>query len=863
MLLARSQHDMTTLRLRTLALVALTLLAQLVAPILPAIGQDEPTPDPFPVDAVSNLPDADGVVTFRRGLAIDGIAWAARADLHADTVEALIATGGWAAPQAGDLLTAPDGKERTWAAVTADEEDTFNIGSAYLFATVECDAPRAMVIGVAGASAVYVNGEPRVGDVYSTGWTQLPILLRAGVNEFLFRCGRGTLRTSMRPATGVCEFNTSEAVVPDFVVGVGGRAWASVLVLNTTGETMSNLVVHASRAIDGALATITTVDRIPPFSMRKVGFVIDGGAPHETGEHDYALDLYRRDDTGLTRLAQATIKTRVRATDQVRWVTFISDIDGSVQHYAVRPAVPLSDNDPPPALILSLHGAAVKAAGNARAYGPSSWRHIVAPTNRRPFGFDWEDWGRVDAMEALAHAEATLVHDPSRIYLSGHSMGGHGTWQLGAIFPDRWAAIGPSAGWCSFWSYASATPGEGREGVRDLLFRSVATSDTLSMSRNYLHHGVYIVHGGADNNVPTQEARNMYEHLKAFHEDVRYHEQPDAGHWWGSSDEPGSECMDWPPMMDFLARHRLASDAETRDIEFVTVNPGVSASSRWVTIVAPEVQHRAASFKGRCDPNLRRITATTDNVARLSLSVAHLAPTEVVTLIIDDVEIAADWPTDGVVHLIHGSDGTWLPVDGFSAEHKGPARFGPFKSVFDNRVILVYGTQGDDAENAWAFAKARYDAEQFWYRGNGAIAVVSDSDFLAAREAGFYVDCSVVLVGNADTNAAWSSLLGESPIQVNNGKVTVGDRVIESHDRACLFIRPRPGSTTALVGAISGTGIVGMRLTDRLLYFVSGINLPDWTVYGPDLLTRASEGVMATGFFGLDWSLENGESAWQ
>jgi len=30
---------------------------------------------------------------------------------------------------------------------------------------------------------------------------------------------------------------------------------------------------------------------------------------------------------------------------------------------------------------------------------------LVAPTNRRPYGYDWEDWGRADALEVL-EAEA-------------------------------------------------------------------------------------------------------------------------------------------------------------------------------------------------------------------------------------------------------------------------------------------------------------------------------------------------------------------------------------------------------------------------------------------------------------------------
>jgi len=45
-----------------------------------------------------------------------------------------------------------------------------------------------------------------------------------------------------------------------------------------------------------------------------------------------------------------------------------------------------------------------------------------------------EDWGRMDAIEVLDHAMKALNPDSSRIYLTGHSMGGHGAWQIGATF---------------------------------------------------------------------------------------------------------------------------------------------------------------------------------------------------------------------------------------------------------------------------------------------------------------------------------------------------------------------------------------------------------------------------------------------
>src|SRR5262249_26010394 len=197
-----------------------------------------------------------------------------------------------------------------------------------------------------------------------------------------------------------------------------------------------------------------------------------------------------------------------------------SGIDGSVQYYALNPARRPPGGTSLPAVFLTLHGASVEAIGQADAYSPKAWGHLVAPTNRRPYGFDWEDWGRLDALEVLDLARKQLGTDPQRTYLTGHSMGGHGVWQLGALFPDRFAAIGPSAGWISFASYAGGAPAAASPSpMEELLGRAASPSDTLACVRNYAHHGVYILHGAADDNVPVAQAREMNRRLTEFHHD--------------------------------------------------------------------------------------------------------------------------------------------------------------------------------------------------------------------------------------------------------------------------------------------------------------------------------------------------------
>jgi hypothetical protein len=200
----------------------------------------------------------------------------------------------------------------------------------------------------------------------------------------------------------------------------------------------------------------------------------------------------------------------------------------------------------------------------------------------------------------------------------------------------------------------------------------------------------------------------------------------------------------------------------------------------------------------------------------------------------------------------------WKVAAALPPPHKGPHRYGSFKDAFRHRVMFVYGTKGSAEENAWSYAKARYDAETFWYRGNGSVDVIADTAFDAKAEP----DRSVIVYGNADTNAAWRALLGDSPVQVGRGVLRVGDRERRETDLACLFIRPRPGSDVASVGVVSGTGLAGMRLSDRSAYFVSGAGYPDCLVFGPKVLTDGSQAVLLAGFFGPDWGVSTGELVW-
>ncbi|MEY3852870.1 MAG: hypothetical protein RI910_1850, partial [Verrucomicrobiota bacterium] len=62
--------------------------------------------------------------------------------------------------------------------------------------------------------------------------------------------------------------------------------------------------------------------------------------------------------------------------------------------------------------------------------------------------------GEVDVLEAMEHAIREYGCSPDHVALRGFSMGGAGTWHVGAQYIDRFAAIAPGAGFVETAEYA-------------------------------------------------------------------------------------------------------------------------------------------------------------------------------------------------------------------------------------------------------------------------------------------------------------------------------------------------------------------------------------------------------------------------
>jgi predicted peptidase len=147
---------------------------------------------------------------------------------------------------------------------------------------------------------------------------------------------------------------------------------------------------------------------------------------------------------------------------------------------------------------------------------------VVMPQSRE--GAWWGDPEmEAQAFAALDAAMKEFNGDPDRIYLTGLSMGGYGTWAFGYKYPEKFAALVPVCGGVvanrRFLSPPAWHP------------LTVKPDDPYGETASRLTKvPIWAFHGEADPRVPVTESRKLTEAVKARGGDVRYTEYPGVAH---------------------------------------------------------------------------------------------------------------------------------------------------------------------------------------------------------------------------------------------------------------------------------------------------------------------------------------------
>ena len=183
-------------------------------------------------------------------------------------------------------------------------------------------------------------------------------------------------------------------------------------------------------------------------------------------------------------------------------------------------------------IILALHGAGERGqdglvqteVGLGRAIRRHADRFpsiVVFP--QRPLDVTWQGPGAAVALAALDQSKKEFNTDPSRVYLTGLSMGGNGAWYLAYQNPDQFAAVVVV---CGFASERTGTSGSGYAAIA-----SGSEGDPFAgVAKRVAKLPIWMFHGDADKAVPVDESRKMEAALKVIGANVRYTELPGVGH---------------------------------------------------------------------------------------------------------------------------------------------------------------------------------------------------------------------------------------------------------------------------------------------------------------------------------------------
>jgi pimeloyl-ACP methyl ester carboxylesterase len=758
-----------------------------------------------------------------------------RVPIHVDPIQAQLVRGTWKPPQAGVEVTTHDEKTVKWVAATAADDGWIShndLRGGYAYASIESPHRQVALLEASGHAMVFVNGEPRAGDPYLTGRSVVTMQLEAGSNELLFHAAAGKLRAKLSKPPADFYLDDRDITVPTLVRDETGEAWLGILLVNCRDEPLNDAKVIVK--FNDEESQEVEVDSVPPLGVRKIAVPVipswkDGSS--ETSTVTLSLENSAPViDVDLPVVEKSEMQTR----------TFRSQLDGSVQSYHFLSA---KESDKPAGTMVTLHDANETAKEHLAKFSPIDGANVIAPVGRRDEGCDWEDWSARDVLEVLDDATKRFKLDPRRVWLRGSGTGGHGVLRLGVMAPERWAALIPRNGWIEY----PLDPSIPHSPIEEMLERVAGANHLTTLITNFASCGVLLEDTSTREKPATPDTRTLLDAFTEFHSDFEFRTANNSDH--------GAEISE---LLKFC-RERTAKDFAKRDFaDCATYRLGEVATNGWLTVLGQTEQAAISRAAVRYEADRKLFIGLTINVSALAINVSHL-PTDTIVEVVLDGEAIGEFPVEDRPLTFIRNELGWNAVPSLPRSFKRPQRYGGLRNAFANRAILVYGTQGSEEENAWAVAKARYDAETLLSRANGALEVVADTEFDADANR----DRNVVLYGNADINSAWPLLLSTSPVQIRGDGVWIDRRPELGDDLACVFVRPRRRSGNAVVGVIGGTGIHGMRATDRLPLFVNGANFPDSLLFGADSLEKGNEGVRAVGYFGMTWGVDPGEIVWR
>ncbi len=208
-------------------------------------------------------------------------------------------------------------------------------------------------------------------------------------------------------------------------------------------------------------------------------------------------------------------------------------------------------------VVLYLHGAGSTGSDNEKQIGGPQLGSVI-----QLFGAKYPErygsfiavfpqtqnfWLGNPAEQAIKAVDQTITEfngDANRIYLTGFSLGGYGSWYLAAKYPKKFAAVVPIAG--GVVPPSSVPPAALKPFMPAEMFALYTAPDPYAaFAKAVGKTPVWIFHGGQDELVDVKESRRMEAALKAAGGTVKYTEYAEEKHFILDRTYTDAEFFKW------------------------------------------------------------------------------------------------------------------------------------------------------------------------------------------------------------------------------------------------------------------------------------------------------------------------------
>jgi len=397
------------------------------------------------------------------------------------------------------------------------------------------------------------------------------------------------------------------------------------------------------------------------------------------------------------------------------------------------------------------------------------------------------EMGDTDVLRCLAEAKRLLSVDEDRVYLTGDSMGGWGTWNVASRHPDLFAAIAPVFGGVDYHSELT----EEQLAALDPVERFWEDKrSSWSMADSLINMPIYVHHGDQDHSVNVEYSRYGVRMLQRWGYDVRYHEYPGKGHEALGGQGNGDLSLAW-----FLEHRRNADPLKVRIRSAELRN----ASAYWASVrqAASPLEFMVVDAEV-VDRNVIRLD--TQNVLDMVLtpSAVLVDPANPVKVIWNGAP--HDFPARSELHL---TDPAYKPAK----LHKTAALPGGGRDFLATPFAVVIGTTARDPGMKQLLRKRAQFFSDSWSRWqNFAPRVFIDTEMTEGDIARY----SLLLLGGPAENAVAGKLAAKLPVSIRPEGIRIDGREFKVQDAALEMLYPNPRNPERYVWLVAATSTAGM-----------------------------------------------------